>query len=260
MMLARSRFTQHAGVHRVGNRSAIRTTFGTVACALVIAPLLLAVSGCAPSASKTPATESSPAALPSSLVSPTPIPLPTYTGPRTGADLPNAPRTEVDWSKYGANLKTIAQTYSVTDPPPVPVVQWVDPEQEATYVNPCVEAQGYEIKNGDWVGITTAQTTQFNLAIYVCNASYPPIPRYTGQYTVKNLSNAYRYMVGTEIPCLAKHGYRITDVPTEAVWTSTYYTSPFYPYSQIPALNNDKEAALNSACPQWPPSAILWGN
>jgi hypothetical protein len=183
-----------------------------------------------------------------------------YAGPRSGASLPLAPESEVEWSRYGDSLTEFQEGFGIKNPEPVEVVAWVLPEEQDQYRVPCVADEGFA-KEADGSYFTPEdQKSAFFLAQYVCMAKYPVSPQYLVPITDEQLKIAYDWMIATEIPCLEAEGYVISNVPTQDVFVSTYATRPFFPYEQVNELltSNTEVAALEAKCPQWPATSILF--
>ncbi len=73
----------------------------------------------------------------------------------------------------------LAADFGITDPPAVPVIELVTPEQRGSLVEACLAERGYTLTDG-WYAVPDAQTAAFDLANYVCMASYPIDPSYVG--------------------------------------------------------------------------------
>lgn len=177
-----------------------------------------------------------------------------------GANLPGAPTSDADWDLYRSNVKSQAETWHIDDPQPVEVKRWVKPEDVASYVNPCVEARGFQQHDGTWTGVTPEQRSVFNEAMYKCLAAYPEIPKYTRRLTDSQLRVLYDWTVNTEIPCLTAAGYEVGVAPSESVFIADYFSDPYFPFAQLPQLSQENFDALQKQCPQFPPSEILYGN
>ena len=72
---------------------------------------------------------------------------------------------------------TLAADFGIADPPDVPVVQLVTPEQRKAVVEACMTEQGYPLIDGAHT-IPNDEIGEFDLASYICMASYPVDPAY----------------------------------------------------------------------------------
>jgi hypothetical protein len=68
-----------------------------------------------------------------------------------------------------------AEVLGITDPPDVPVVALVTPEEKEALVTACLAERGYRL-NGESYAIPDAEIDAFHLAEYICMASYPIDP------------------------------------------------------------------------------------
>lgn len=154
----------------------------------------------------------------------------------------------------------LADSLNITDPPAVETVRLVTPEERGPLVDACLAEQGYSSLDLLEVGIPEEQLGAFELAQFICMAKYPIDPEYTSPWSEDQISIQYDWTIDSVIPCLVDRGYTITDVPSREVFISTWFSDPFYPFSQIPpsVLSNEQSDALNQACPQIAPTELLW--
>ncbi|MGY1745987.1 hypothetical protein [Blastococcus sp. SYSU D00695] len=76
-------------------------------------------------------------------------------------------------------LATLAADLGITDPPDVPVLRLVTPEQSEALVESCLAEHGYPLTEGSHE-VPNAEVGDFDLARYICLASYPIDPSYVG--------------------------------------------------------------------------------
>jgi hypothetical protein len=69
----------------------------------------------------------------------------------------------------------LAAELGIADPPDVPVVALVTPEQRGPLVGGCLAGRGYPLVDG-FHEVPVEETDAFDLATYVCLASYPIDP------------------------------------------------------------------------------------
>lgn len=153
----------------------------------------------------------------------------------------------------------LARSLNITDPPDVEPVRVVAPEDRGPLVEACLAEEGYSSASEQ--GIPTEQIAAYDLASFVCLASYPVDPRFTGTWGERQTTIQYDWTVEEVIPCLAAAGYTTTGLPSREVFLATWSTDPFYPFAQVPpgSLSNEALEDLNRRCPQTAPSELLWG-
>lgn len=99
------------------------------------------------------------------VAAPASAPAPAAAGPTT----PNVEQQRAD----------AAEMFGITDPPEVPVVALVSPEEKEALVTACLAERGYTLTEGSYA-IPNAELDAFHLAEYVCDVSYPIDPSYVG--------------------------------------------------------------------------------
>ncbi|MDR0483372.1 MAG: hypothetical protein LBH13_09525 [Cellulomonadaceae bacterium] len=71
-------------------------------------------------------------------------------------------------------LRGIAVITRIEDPPDVPVIREVTPEEVPSLVDACMAEVGWPPREpGTWMDIPESQQESFNLAWYICYAQYP---------------------------------------------------------------------------------------
>ncbi|WP_157519089.1 hypothetical protein [Modestobacter sp. Leaf380] len=154
----------------------------------------------------------------------------------------------------------LAAGFGISDPPPVEVIRLVTPEDRQQLVADCLLEQGFDTAEIIDSGLPSDQVAAYNLAEYVCAASYPINPDFMGAYTDRQISIQYDWTVDSVIPCLRAEGYTISDPPSREVFIETYTTDPFYPFAELfdLQLSNAEWNALEVRCPQIAPTNLLF--
>jgi hypothetical protein len=148
---------------------------------------------------------------------------------------------------------------------PVPIIRWVTPEQANQAYGDCMKSQGLDVvidpSDGPLGSVDVksvpGQEAAQNHADWVCESEYPTMPdRDHGKTSEKTKRVYFDYYVNELLPCLAKQGYSIRDVPSFQVFADEYNTSKNWnPYAtllkQYPS-SGPSVGALQALCPQRP--------
>lgn len=170
-----------------------------------------------------------------------------------------------DAAARAAVIAGIKRDYSewIPNPPDVTPVRWVRPEELQELHDACMGTQGFP-KNPDGSMDTPPERMEaYHLALYTCSMRYPVLPKYAQPLGDAQKRAAYAYTVEYLVPCLKANGFDLrTPVPSEASFVDTWGTGKaFTPYEEVfnsPGLTNQVQQRVERACPQQPPSAILW--
>ena len=100
-------------------------------------------------------------------------------GPATAADTPAPAAAELTTPSVEEQRAALAADFGITNPPDVPVLQLVTAEQRGPLVESCLAERGYTLADG-WYEVPDAEMKAFELANYICMASYPIDPSYVG--------------------------------------------------------------------------------
>ncbi len=106
--------------------------------------------------------------------------------------------------------------------------------------------------------IPTAQSKNYDVALYACGVMFPLDPKYSEPLTNRQVDLVYKYYKNSLAPCLVKQGYPISAPPSLQVFEQSYESGPWLPYAEV--VNNVTPAqltALKKVCPELPPG--LWG-
>jgi hypothetical protein len=175
------------------------------------------------------------------------------------AAAPTTAATATDSQMTVAEQQASFATYlKITDPPQVPVIRLVTNEERQVLLDACLDQSGWDTK----AGFPVDQKAAYDLANYICMASYPVYPELTGTWTDKQTAIQYDWTVNTELPCLAALGHTVTTpAPTRDEFITTWDTNPYFPFAYIEgssSLTNQERELLEAQCPQNPPSDQLW--
>lgn len=158
----------------------------------------------------------------------------------------------------------MAGMWNISDPPAVPVVEYVAPEEAERYTTRCMVEKGYVKDSSNAYTVLDEQKTVFDMAMYECAVSYPPDPRMLKPYSQDQLTLIYQHNEKSVIPCLEQHGFTIPESPSLETFIQTFESQPFIPfdsaYLQGPGLGfSDMEVEeLRVVCPPYPPAELLW--
>lgn len=169
-------------------------------------------------------------------------------------------------------LASLAEQMDVEDPPEVPLIRWTYGDLEhGTAVASCLTAAGFPAVADSALGwalrepVPASQAPAFRLATYVCAAQYTLDPVYLRDWTPEQVGIAYDYWVEYYGPCMAAHGYSVSDAdkPTREVFVATFFTeqrSRWWPPERLAMLSDESlRTELGAVCPAFPPDAEFYG-
>lgn len=146
----------------------------------------------------------------------------------------------------------------VIDPPEsVEVRRWVRPEEVDRVRRECIEEAGFPA-NPDGSFSYPGQKNSFWRTWYVCQVSYPIIPKYDQEWDRAQIEAQYEWTTKFLIPCLEDHGTIVDHIPSRDVFIATWETSPFYPWKYVPPISGAEALELEYLCLQIAPSDVLW--
>jgi hypothetical protein len=96
------------------------------------------------------------------------------------ADAPAPAAAEPTTPSVAEQRADAAEMFDITDPPDVPVIALVTPEQKGALVDACMTEAGWSPDRLFREGVPTESMPEVNLASYICEASYPIDPSYVG--------------------------------------------------------------------------------
>jgi hypothetical protein len=158
----------------------------------------------------------------------------------------------------------LAGELGITDPPEVPVIRLVVPEEKGELVEQCLIARGWTALEDGYTFFTYEPEDEaaWNLDNYICMSSYPIDPDRGGTWTDAQTAIQYDWTINTVLPCLDALGYTITvPPPSREEFIATWWEDPYFPFAYIEgitALSNQETALLNTQCPQEAPTDQLW--
>jgi len=160
-------------------------------------------------------------------------------------------------------LKQAAEDLHITNPPKVALVRYVTSDKEMESMRrSCMAEQGWPLSPGGAAVVPNGQMGAYNLAAYTCMAKYEFNPAMARPWTQEQQDIVYDYWVNTEIPCIQKHGYTVTGLPSRDVFHAKYNLNdwggwaPLGNVSPDPGRDGDK---LQEDCPETPPFNVLYG-
>ena len=171
-----------------------------------------------------------------------------------------------DRAAIADTLAETAETFGVAEPPQVDLVRVVSAADWATTQVQCVREEGFPdaTLTSDGEGIELAlqgdQQDAYALAMYTCAAKYPRDPAQDeSRMTRDQKLIVYEYLTSTLVDCLAEHGYRVGDVPTEETFLASWDTGPWHPYEVLVAADGPPTEEVSLACPANTPPELIWG-
>ncbi len=146
--------------------------------------------------------------------------------------------------------------------PEVELIREVSDKEWMTVHIECMTQAGFPPKSqGDQgVGweVPADQVEAFDLANFTCEAQYPRRMELMQPYTPDQLNIMYQWMVDETIPCLAREGYEVSDVPTLESFRQGYSPQQGFwtPDSGVPG---GVPIGVQEKCSHMPPPEILYG-
>lgn len=167
--------------------------------------------------------------------------------------------TREDWLSW--------QHPNLQDPPDVPVVREVSMDEYLETKMACLEEQGFPGSQDTDGGLTyvtePGQEDAFQLATYICDASYPLESRHYQPYSTSQLQIIYEWQLSETVPCLEGLGHEVEEPPTLAAYVDGYAATmaPVWsPYDSVPDLDirGQQIHDIESSCPANPPAEVLY--
>ena len=128
-----------------------------------------------------------------------------------------------------SRLEWLAYSWFYDDPPPpLPdVVRTTTPDDAADVWIGCMEDSGfpitvYEDGGYGWEAPSPALAKDYDVAFYLCQAQYPPDPKYYQPWNVEQLEVLYAYQTGEVTDCLTELGYPPPPPPSQEKFISDY--------------------------------------
>jgi hypothetical protein len=175
-----------------------------------------------------------------------------------------AAETEIYRESLDARWASIASLDPKAVRPETAIVRYVTMEEHFGLVADCVNEQGFAADLGADGGIRfgevpKAQGTALNVAVYVCQASYPLEDKYTLPPTEDQLRRLYEYQANDSVACLTALGYTVSPPPSLQEFLDTFNTQDAWsPFAEALATATEEESIeANAACPQQPDD--WWG-
>jgi hypothetical protein len=161
-----------------------------------------------------------------------------------------------------------ARDLGIANPPDVPLIRWIGPEQWAAVYATCLRSAGFPAveKGGSIeygrVGVPESRAAAFNEALYRCEAQYSIHPQYQLPLSAAAFRRLYDWYVNESVPCLRRNGVSVPEPPSREVWVSEMQRgsvagaadSPWQPFSSIPPKAREE---VRKKCPQLPPWELI---
>jgi hypothetical protein len=154
------------------------------------------------------------------------------------------------------HLKFYANEARIADPmmqiPEVARVRFLDPSEPPEAIAQCLREEGFEAAvepdGGLSGGYRIEQQAAFALALYVCNAKYPPDPKYLAPLNESQHEYVYDFLVKELVPCLAKEGFDVGEIPS----LQAYLADAGTPREWVPMAEVSAPGWLQYRCEQVP--------
>ena len=133
----------------------------------------------------------------------------------------------------------------------------VDPNDIGRHIYDClVEAgldEGWALDENGLVGTVQFDSSDDQVAFYVCSVSFIPPARYWGYLSTDELNATYDYFQDWLVPCLEAHDYQLPLAPPRDEIASAPGYLSWDPYTQLGArITDDAAAELQKDCPSVP--------
>lgn len=120
------------------------------------------------------------------------------------------------------HLKFYADEARIADPtvkiPHVAPVRFVDPSEPPEAMAQCLRDEGFEAAvepdGGLSSGYRIEQQAAYSLALYICNAKYPPDPKYLAPLNESQREFVYEFLINELVPCIEKAGFDVGEIPS----------------------------------------------
>jgi hypothetical protein len=141
------------------------------------------------------------------------------------------------------------------DPPVIPVERVIAPSETQAVYGSCMDAAGYPNYGEPGATVAVEQSTDGQLALYICVSQFPVEPSAFGIFSRDQLDYLYDYYQQSLIPCLAASGHDVIDIPVRAEFlrrdpAQLYAWSP---YGELTGLSPKLLTSLAERCPEFPP-------
>lgn len=176
------------------------------------------------------------------------------------------PDSEPTTRSQEEELRALAESLDITDPPEVEVVREVSPAESGEVHSACMVEAGW-VQNDDLsFSVPDDQRAAFNLARYRCTAAYPIAERYLQPMDTEQWAMVYDHYVEEFVPCAERHGFEVSEPPTR----ERFLAAPKSSWSPVADIERDLADAIGEGqfasfadfyelCPSHPTEAELWG-
>ncbi|ANJ25422.1 hypothetical protein ATC03_00185 [Agromyces aureus] len=154
------------------------------------------------------------------------------------------------WKMYGADGE---------DRPEIPVVRTISRSEWGEVMAACMAEQGFSVTIGSDGGMGSgdlpeSQAGAYNLAIYVCDASYPLDPKYSAPLNESQQRYLFDYLTTDLVECLEDQGFDTGSAPSWQKFAEGLESGTMWnPFTALPDVSPKRFQEIESACPQSPP-------
>lgn len=140
-------------------------------------------------------------------------------------------------SDRDAWVEEVAWRNHIDDPPAVPIIREIRPDERDATNASCMIAAGFPPNKGTltiW-DVPPGQVKAFDLAMYTCEVSYPLAAKYRQPMNLEQLKIVYDYYGHELAACIGAQGFRAPDLPSfEQFQTSAGTSDEYNPWALIP--------------------------
>lgn len=167
----------------------------------------------------------------------------------------------LEQERLDALWANVASVYPDAERPSAPkVVRTIKTSEWPDVQARCLQDSGYPVERMDDGGLSFGQVPvqdlNFHIALYTCEAQFPPEPHSLLPPSDEYFESLYTYRTGPLIECLRGRGYAAPDPPSLQTFIEQQRSgapSAWSPYSEISqTVGQDEWMSLNRECPQSP--------
>jgi hypothetical protein len=150
----------------------------------------------------------------------------------------------------------IARKFGLDNPPIVPVVREVSPEELFPLIDECMARAGFPpLEPGTW-STPEDQFEAFESARFTCFAQYPIKVELDQPITASQALFIRNYWITSWIPCVQDRGITLDPPPTEQTLLDNWHSpEAWFPSVVLHDLHLDQARTdeILTACPEFPP-------
>ncbi|WP_154071848.1 hypothetical protein [Glaciihabitans arcticus] len=159
---------------------------------------------------------------------------------------------------------TFSDSYPDVERPEVEAERLISPGEWPKTIAGCLVDAGFtdtKATTGGQVESASSGEEDYDLAQYVCSATFPIDPKYFRPLDEEAIGIVYDYFVDTLVPCLTAQGQTVTPAPTREAFLAGWEGVPSWnPYGDLPleVIGQAELDRLISVCPEYPPDEVLY--